>query len=112
MKLRVMPMYANIPNTEGQNTLTTMVGFQQRYCKYIGKYLSGDIINIDRMLPNGQTIRQYLMSIRIDDDKRKRLFLDNILPKHRDLASVTIQHLLIKLHFEFPHSSEDGKGLP
>jgi hypothetical protein len=124
MKLRFMPMYDNIPNTEGQNTLTTMVGFQQRYCKYIGEYISGDIINIDGTLPNGATIRQYLMSMRIEDDKRKRVFLGinktwnnrgyvySILPKHRDLASVTIQHLLTKLHFDFPHASEDGKVYP
>jgi hypothetical protein len=74
-KTRFMPMYANIPNTDGQNTLTTMVGFQQRYCKHIGEYISGDITNIDGTLPNGLTIRQYLMSMHIDDDKRKRLFL-------------------------------------
>jgi hypothetical protein len=124
MKFRFMPMYNNIPNTEGQNTLMTMVGFQQRYCRYIGDYISGDIINIDGTLPNGATIRQYLMSMRIEDDKRKRLFLGinktwnnrgyvySILPKHHDLASVTIQHLLTKLHFEYPHASEDGKVYP
>jgi hypothetical protein len=27
MKFRFMPMFANIPNTDGQNSLTTMVGF-------------------------------------------------------------------------------------
>jgi hypothetical protein len=124
MKLRFMPMYANIPNTEGQNTLTTMIGFQERYCRYIGEYISGDILNVDGSLPNGLSIRQYLMNMRVDEDKRKRLFLGinktwnnrgyvySVLPKHRDLASVTIQHLLTKLHFEFHNATEDGKVYP
>jgi hypothetical protein len=124
MKLRFMPMYANIPNTDGQNTLTTMIGFQERYCRYIGEYISGDILNVDGALPNGISIRQYLMNMRVDEDQRKRLFLGinktwnnrgyvySVLPKHRDLASVTIQHLLTKLHFEFHNATEDGKVYP
>jgi hypothetical protein len=124
MKFRFMPLFANIPNTEGQNNLMTMIGFQRRYCRYLGEYLNGDIMNVDGRLPNGITIRQYLMNIRVDEDRRKRLFqginktwnnrgyVYSILPKHRDLASVTIQHLLTKLHFDFPEASEDGKVFP
>jgi hypothetical protein len=124
MKFRFMPMYANIPNTDGQNSLMTMVGFQQRYCRFIGDYISGDITNLDGTLPNGVSIRQYLMDMRVDGDMRKRLFLGinktwnnrgyvySVLPKHRDLASITIQHLLTKLHFEFPNASDDGKVFP
>jgi hypothetical protein len=64
------------------------------------------------------------MNIRVDEDGRKRLFLGinktwnnrgyvfSILPKNRDLASVTIQHLLTKLHFDFPAASDDGKVFP
>jgi hypothetical protein len=124
MKFRFMPLYANILNTKGQNNLMTMIGFQRRYCRYLGEYLNGDIMNVDGRLPNGITIRQYLMNIRVDEDRRKRLFqginkpwnnrgyVYSILPKHRDLASVTIQHLLTKLHFDFPSASEDGKVFP
>jgi hypothetical protein len=79
---------------------------------------------VEGRLPNGITIRQYLMNIRVDEDRRKRLFqginktwnncgyVYSILPKHRDLASVTIQHLLTKLHFDFPAATEDGKVYP
>jgi hypothetical protein len=124
MKFRFMPLYSSIPNTEGQNSFMTMLGFQRRYCRYMGEYLSGDIVNVEGLLPNGITIRQYLMNIRVDEDRRKRLFLGinktwnnrgyvySVLPKHRDLASVTIQHLLTKLHFDFPGASEDGKVFP
>jgi hypothetical protein len=70
-----MPLFASIPNTDGQNSFMTMVGFQQRFCKYIGDYVNGDIVNVDGMLPNGSTIRQYLMEICLDEDRRKRLFL-------------------------------------
>jgi hypothetical protein len=66
MKMRFMPMYANVPNTEGQRDLISIVGYQQRYCKYIGEYINGDIVDIDGILPNGQTIRQHFMSIQID----------------------------------------------
>jgi hypothetical protein len=64
------------------------------------------------------------MNIRVDEDRRKRLFqginktwnnrgyVYSILPKHRDLASVTIEHLLTKLHFDFPAATEDGKVYP
>jgi hypothetical protein len=124
MKFRFMPLFASIPNTAGQDSFTTMVGFQRRYCRYIGEYINGDILNVEGSLPNGTTIRQYLMNIRVDEDRRKRLFLGinktwnnrgyvySILPKNRDLASVTIQHLLTKLHFDFPRSTEDGKVFP
>jgi hypothetical protein len=124
MKFRFMPMFSSIPNTAGQDSFTTMMGFQKRFCRYIGEYLNGDIINVEGALPNGITIRQYLMNIRVDEDRRKRLFLGinktwnnrgyvfSILPKNRDLASVTIQHLLTKLHFDFPAASEDGKVFP
>jgi hypothetical protein len=124
MKFRFMPMFASIPNTEGQNSFTTMMGFQKRYCRYIGEYLNGDIMNVEGTLPNGITIWQYLMNIRVDKDRRKRLFLGinktwnnrgyvfSILPKNRDLASVTIQHLLTKLHFDFPTASDDVKVFP
>jgi hypothetical protein len=124
MKFRFMPIFANVPNTEGQNNLMTMIGYQRRYCCYIGDYLNGDIVNVDGRLPNGTTIRQYLMNIQVDEDQRKHLFqginktwnnrgyVYSILPKHRDLASVTIQHLLTKLHFNFPAASENGKVFP
>jgi hypothetical protein len=124
MKFRFMPMFSNIPNTDGQNNFMTMMGFQRRYCRYIGEYLNGDIINMEGSLPNGITIRQYLMNIRVDADRRKRLFLGinktwnnrgyvfSIIPKNRDLASVTIQHLLTKLHFDFPGATDDGKVFP
>jgi hypothetical protein len=124
MKFRFMPMFDGIPNTAGQDSFNTMMGFQKRYCRYIGEYLNGDIMNVEGLLPNGITIRQYLMNIRVDEDRRKRLFLGinktwnnrgyvfSILPKNRDLASVTIQHLLTKLHFDFPAASEDGKVFP
>jgi hypothetical protein len=124
MKFRFMPLFANVPNTEGQNNLMTMIGFQRRFCCFIGEYLNGDIMNVDGRLPNGITIRQYLMNIQVDEDPRKRFFqginktwnncsyVYSILPKHRDLASVTIQHLLTKLHFDFPAASEDGKVFP
>jgi hypothetical protein len=124
MKFRFMPMFASIPNTEGQNSFMTMMGFQRRYCQYIGEYLNGDIFNVEGSLPNGITIRQYLMNIRVDEDRRKHLFLGinktwnnrgyvfSILPKNQDLASVTIQHLLTKLHFDFPQATEDGKVFP
>jgi hypothetical protein len=61
------------------------------------------------------------MDMRVDSDRRKQLFLGinitwnnrgyvySILPKHCNLASVTIQHLLTKLHFKFPQASEVGK---
>jgi hypothetical protein len=64
MKFRFMPLYSSIPNTEGQNSFMTMLGFQRRYCQYMGEYLSGDIVNVEGLLPNGITIRQYLMNIR------------------------------------------------
>jgi hypothetical protein len=90
----------------------------------IGEYLNSDIVNVEGRLPNGTTICQYLMNIRVDEDRRKRLFqginktwnnrgyVYSILPKHRDLASNTIQHLLMKLHFDFPAATEDGKVYP
>jgi hypothetical protein len=124
MKFRFMPLYASIPNTAGQDSFMTMMGFQSRFCRYIGEYINGDIMNVEGTLPNGTTIRQYLINIRVDEDRRKRLFLGinktwnnrgyvySILPKNRDLASVTIQHLLTKLHFDFPNATEDGKVFP
>jgi hypothetical protein len=56
MKLRFMPLFANIPNTKDQDHLLTMVGFQQRFCRYTGEYVSGDVSNIDGVLPNGISI--------------------------------------------------------
>jgi hypothetical protein len=40
MKFRFMPLFANIPNTEGQNNLMTMIGFQRRYyqCRPFGPH--------------------------------------------------------------------------
>jgi hypothetical protein len=124
MKFRFMPMYANVPNTEGQQDLISIMGYQQRYCKYIGEYVNGDIVDIDGVLPNGQTLRQHFMAIRVDNNPRKPLFMAinrtydgkayvyTILPTNRDLASVTVQHILTQLHFVFPEESRDGVFFP
>jgi hypothetical protein len=64
------------------------------------------------------------MNLRIDEDHRNQLFLAinrtwnfwgyvfTILPKNRDLACITIQHLLCKLHYNFPDATTDGKTFP
>jgi hypothetical protein len=64
------------------------------------------------------------MSIRVDNNPRKPLFMAinwtydgkayvyTILPTNRDLASVTVQHILTQLHFVFPEESRDGVFFP
>jgi hypothetical protein len=124
IRLRFMPIFSRVPNTTGRSELLKVIGYQQRFCDKIGEYISADIRDIDGLLPNGQTIRDYLMDIFIGNDQRKPLltainktwnnsgYVFNFLPQFRDDATLTIQNILTKLRFEFPFTREDSGRYP
>jgi hypothetical protein len=112
MRLRFMPMFARVPNIKAQGRFRVMMGYQQRFCRHVGEITNGDILDIDGSLPSGQTLREYLMEMRIDGDEKKPLFVAinpswndkgyiyNFMPQSRDVAKLTLEHLLVKLRHE------------
>jgi hypothetical protein len=124
IRLRFMPIFSRVPNSTGRSELLKIIGYQQRFCDKIGEYISADIRDIAGLLPNGQTIRDYLMDIFIDNDQRKPLlsainktwnnsgYVFNFLPQFRDEATLTIQNILTKLRYEFPNAREESGRYP
>jgi hypothetical protein len=121
MRLRYMPMFARVPNIKAQGRFRAMMGYQQRFCRHVGEVKSGDILDIDGELPSGQTIREYLMDIRIDGDIKKPLFVAinpswkdgytfNFMPQAREIAKLTLEHLLVKLRHENSSSYSTTMG--
>jgi hypothetical protein len=114
IRLRFMPIFSRVPNTTGRSELLKVIGYQQRFCNKIGEYVTADIRDIAGLLPNGQTIRDYLMDIFIGNDQRKPLltainktwndsgYVFNFLPQFREEATLTVQNILTKLRFDFP----------
>jgi hypothetical protein len=119
-----MPIFSHVPNSTGRSKLLKVIGYQQRFCDKIGEYISSDIRNIAGLLPNGQTIRDYLMDIFIENDQRKPLlsamnktwndsgYVFNFLPQFREEATLTVQNILTKLRFEFPGSRVESGRYP
>jgi hypothetical protein len=72
-RLCFMPMFSRVPNSTGRSELLKVIGYQQRFCDKIGEYAMADICDLAGLLPNGQSIRDYLMDMYIDNDQRKPL---------------------------------------
>jgi hypothetical protein len=122
--MRFMPIFSRVPNTTGRTELLKVIGYQQQFCERIGEYILGDIRDIAGLLPNGQSIRDYLMDIYIDNDQRKPLltainktwnntgYVFNFLPQFQDEATLTIQNILTKLRYVFPIAREESGRYP
>jgi hypothetical protein len=124
IRLRFMPIFSRVPNSTGRTELLKVIGYQQRFCDKIGEYISADIRDIAGLLPNGQSIRDYIMDIFVDNDQRKPLltavnktwnnsgYVFNFLPQFREEATLTVQNILTKLRFEFPGAREESGRYP
>jgi hypothetical protein len=124
IRLRFMPIFSRVPNTTGRTELLKVIGYQQRFCEKIGEYVSANIRDINGLLPNGQSIRDYLMGIFIGNDQRKPLlaainktwndsgYVFNFLPQFREEATLTVQNILTKLRYDFPSTRTESGRYP
>jgi hypothetical protein len=113
IRLRFVPDFGRVSDSKDQVKLSTLIGLQAKFIKKIGSYSNGEICNIDATLPDGRSIRDYLMALRVNDEKDKPLFvainpdtyrggyLFLFFPQFRDKATNTLMHLLVRLRHEF-----------
>jgi hypothetical protein len=121
MRFRFMPMFNRLPNLKSKGNFRVMMNYQRLFCKGIGEVTNGDIVDIDGLLPGGQSIRDYLMAMRIDNDPEKPMFAAinpsykegfsyNFMPQYREVATITLQHLLTRLRHEHPDQQTSEFG--
>jgi hypothetical protein len=104
-------------------SLSTLIGLQQSFQEKIGTYTNGEVRNVDSVLPDGRTIREYLMSLKVNEEEDKYMFVAinpdpqrggtqfAFFPQFWDDATTTLLHLLVRLRNEFSHVTKDKINL-
>jgi hypothetical protein len=123
IRMRFVPDIARVTESKDKVKLSTLIGLQRAFQEKIGTYTNGEVRNVDATLPDGQTIREYLMALKVGDEENKNMFVAinpdplrggtqfAFFPQFRDDATTTLLHLLVCLRSEFQHVSKDKVDL-
>jgi hypothetical protein len=118
-RLRFVPDIVRVSDNNDKIKLATLIGLQLKFIEKIGSYSNGEIRNIDAKLPNGVSIRDYLMALKVTNEKDKQLFvainpdsykggyLFLFFPQFRDEATTTLMHLLVRFRNELQYHKKD-----
>jgi hypothetical protein len=119
IRLRFVPDIVRVSDSNDKIKLSTSIGLQSKFTKKIGSYSNGEIRNIDAKLPNGVSIRDFLMALKVNDEKQKPLFvainpdtykggyLFLFFPQFCDEATNTLMHLLVRFRNELYNHKQD-----
>jgi hypothetical protein len=118
IRLRFVPDFQQVSYSQDKDKIRELIGMQQTFQDKIGHTASSDIWSIDAKLPDGRTLREYMMSMKVDNELSKPLFVainpDTkglqylFFPQFRDEATSTLMHLLVRLRSEYPSARKNA----
>jgi hypothetical protein len=123
IRMRFVPDIARVTESKDKVKLSTLIGLQRSFQEKIGTHTNGEVRNVDAALPDGRTIREYLMALKVDEEEDKNMFVAinpdplrggtqfAFFPQFRDDATTTLLHLLVRLRSEFSHITKDKVDL-
>jgi hypothetical protein len=110
IRLRFVPDFQRVTYSQDKDKIHELIGMQQTFQDKIGHTASSDIWSIDAKLPDGRTLREYMMSMKVDNELSKPLFVAInpdpkglqylFFPQFREATS-TLMHLLVRLRSEY-----------
>jgi hypothetical protein len=75
IRLRFVPEFQRVTYSQDKDKIRELIGMQQAFQDKIGSSASSDIWSIDAKLPDGSTLWEYLMSMKVDNKLSKPLFV-------------------------------------
>jgi hypothetical protein len=114
IRLRFVPDFQRVTYSQDKDKIRELIGMQQTFQDKIGHTASSDIWSIDAKLPDGRSLREYMMNMKVDNELSKPLFVAInpdpkglqylFFPQFRDEATSTLMHLLVRLRSEYPEA--------